>query len=193
MLKKIIESKDIDGNPIKAEYLFNISPDDAIDLETAYKGGSFVEAFEKAVKTENKREIAEIFRELIRSSYGVRHENNIRFVKSDELFLAFRQTDAYQRLLVELMDFDTFKLFMDEVVDPEYLDIIKETSARNEARVANRTIDEIPEEELLSMEFNEFNKLAGPKGNRSTRTLRIMAQRKREKNITFGPVSGKTV
>lgn len=185
MLSKKIRYKNLDGQWLEEMFWFNISPDEAIKLETEYReeGGSFASEFEKAAKTGNKLSIARLFRTLIQTSYGLRHEDGVRFLKEDDngkpYFKQFSETDAYTRLLLELMDFDNFTAFMDAVVDPEYVEMIKATAAKNEARAAARTIDEIPEEELLRMDTDAFNKLAGPKGNRSKRTIHIMELRKR--------------
>ena len=44
-----------------------------------------------------------LFKELIRRSYGVKSEDGRRFIKSKEISDAFIQTEAYTNLLIELM------------------------------------------------------------------------------------------
>jgi hypothetical protein len=94
------------------------------------------------------------------------------------------------------MDIEALKKFVDEAVDPEYLELIKQAGLKNEAKVAEiqaekaaRNIDDIPENELRAMSKDEFWKLVGPKGNRSKRTVTLIAQRKARENQLTGKIA----
>lgn len=201
MLQKLIRYKDLDKNWIEEIFWFNINLDEAWILETEYKeGGSFMAEFERVIEVGDKAGIGKIYRTLIKASFGRRLPgDNIRFPKEDEngrpYYKDFMQTDAYLRLLVELMDVVNFKKFMDEVFDPEYIELMQASADKNttllaelEAKKAERKIDEIPESELLAMSKDEFWKLAGSKGDRNKRTVMIATKRKLADNERVGMI-----
>ena len=56
----------------------------------------------KVVETRDTPGLIKIFKELILKSYGERSADGKRFIKSPELSLAFSQTEAYNKLFMEL-------------------------------------------------------------------------------------------
>ena len=55
----------------------------------------------------NEKEVAALFEQLIKMSYGEKSPDGKRFIKSEELTEAFCQTEAYTELLLELMGDDS--------------------------------------------------------------------------------------
>jgi hypothetical protein len=101
MLKRTIKYKDFDDNDVEEVFYFNLSQSELVELESMYKGGlgSFLQ---NIVKADNREEIIKQFKRLILMSYGEKSEDGKRFVKSDEMAMAFSQTLAYDSLFMEL-------------------------------------------------------------------------------------------
>ena len=72
-----------------------------MEMQTSMEGG-FKAYLEKIVKALNVKEIMKVMKEIILKAYGVKSEDGRRFIKSEELSIAFSQTEAYSNLYMEL-------------------------------------------------------------------------------------------
>lgn len=102
MLKKTITYVDYDDNERTEDFYFNLSKAELIMLESSVAGG-MKQRLEKIVQTQDSVEIMEVFRDLIHRAYGEKSPDGKRFIKSDELSIAFEQTEAYSELIMEIM------------------------------------------------------------------------------------------
>lgn len=102
MLKKTIEFRDLDGNPLKEDFYFNLTKAELAEMELGKKGG--MQAYlQQIVADEDGSQIIAAFKQILAKSYGKRSEDGRRFIKSDELTEEFLQTDAYSELFMELV------------------------------------------------------------------------------------------
>lgn len=101
MYAREITSEDLDGNKITQLYYFNLNKAELIDMEVSEDGG-LEKYMLKIVKEEDQKKLIELFKIVILKAYGRRSEDNIRFIKSDEIREEFQQTDAYSELFWEL-------------------------------------------------------------------------------------------
>lgn len=101
MLKKTIKYEDYNGNEITEDFYFNLSKAEVTEMELSRTGGlgSYIE---RIVAAQDTPAIIKEFKELILKAYGVKSEDGKRFIKSEELSLAFSQTEAYTELFMEL-------------------------------------------------------------------------------------------
>ena len=101
MLKKTITFEDFDGNERTEDFYFNLTKAELTDLELSVKGG-FGTLVDNITKAQDVPEIMKIFKQIIKIAYGVKSADGRRFMKSEELFEDFSQTNAYSQLYMEL-------------------------------------------------------------------------------------------
>lgn len=103
MLKKTIEYTDYDGNQRKEDFYFNLSKAEVTDWLTTSGGYTLDKVMDRLVKSENVKEIMEIFKDIIYRAYGEKSLDGRRFVKSKEVKDNFIETEAYSELYMELV------------------------------------------------------------------------------------------
>ena len=101
MLKKTIKYTDYDGNEREEDFYFNLNKAEVTEMELSKQGG-LSEYIKRIVAAQDAPSLVELFKELIRKSYGEKSLDGKRFVKSKELTEEFTQTEAYAELFVEL-------------------------------------------------------------------------------------------
>lgn len=109
MIKKTIAYVDYNGEDREEDFYFNLNKAELLEMNLSRDGG-MQQHIENIIKTKDTVKIAEIFKKILRASYGVRSEDGKRFVKfvQDEyghkrfLFDDFEQTPAYEILYMEL-------------------------------------------------------------------------------------------
>lgn len=105
MLKKTIEFEDYYGNPRKEDFYFNLSEAEIIEMTASIPGG-FEEMIRRIVSAQDGATIMRTFKDIIFKSYGEKSLDGKRFMKSEEISNAFSQTDAYNKLFMELVTDD---------------------------------------------------------------------------------------
>lgn len=101
MLKRTIKYTNFDDEEVEEVFYFNISKPELIEMEVEYEGG-LTGFIKRIVETQSGREIIMQFKSFILKAYGVRSDDNKRFIKSDELREQFMQSAAYAVLFMEL-------------------------------------------------------------------------------------------
>lgn len=116
MLKKTITYTDYNGVERTEDFYFNLTKPELLEMEMTATGG-FAEMVEKIVAAKDTNAIINIFKEMIKKSYGVKSDDGKRFMKSEELSTAFTQTEAYAQLYMELaFDAEAGAAFVNGVV-----------------------------------------------------------------------------
>jgi hypothetical protein len=119
MLRKTITYEDLDGNPLTEDFYFNLTAAEIAEMELG-KAGGFSEYLQKIVAAQDAVSIIATFKEIIARSYGVRSDDNKRFIKSETLWNDFMQSDAYSVLFLELVtDADASAAFIRAIVPKE--------------------------------------------------------------------------
>lgn len=101
MLKKTITYTDYNGTERTEDFYFNLSKAEVTEMEMSIDGG-MVEMINKIVAAKSAPEIIAVFKKLILQAYGEKSPDGKRFIKSEELSVAFSQTEAYSNLFMEL-------------------------------------------------------------------------------------------
>ena len=101
MLKKTITYNDYNGTERTEDFYFNLSKAEVMEMEMSTAGG-LAEMIKKVVASQDAPSIIKIFKDLILKAYGEKSADGKRFIKSEELSLAFAQTEAYSILFTEL-------------------------------------------------------------------------------------------
>ncbi len=100
MLKKRIKYTNLDGMQVEEDFYFHLSKAELAEMELLYEGGLSAH-LQKVVESDKKREILEMFKTIITTSYGIRGDDGKQFIKNPALTEVFRNTDAFSELLME--------------------------------------------------------------------------------------------
>jgi len=101
MLCKEIEYVDYFDQPRKEKFYFNLNESELTEMELSETGG-ISNLMMKVIETRDTPGLIKIFKDLILKAYGERSADGKRFIKSPELSTAFSQTEAYNKLFMEL-------------------------------------------------------------------------------------------
>ena len=112
MLKKTVKYEDFDGNQDEETLYFNLSKSEIMsnlwlndDLANIRDQLSKLETSETDnVPSDLVQQIIDLVKKIMKLSYGIRHEDKKRFIKSDDIWTEFTQTAAYDALLFSLFD-----------------------------------------------------------------------------------------
>ena len=116
MLKKTIKYVDYNGVEREEDFYFNLSKAEISEMELEIPGG-MSEMLKRITKAQDTPSLVKIFKDLILRSYGEKSDDGKRFIKSEELKIAFSQTEAYSELFMELAtDEDAAAKFMNGIV-----------------------------------------------------------------------------
>lgn len=119
MLKKDITFKDLDGNSVTKTFYFALSKVEIAKLALS-EGGGLVEYINNIIAKQDAEKIIEAFERILKLAYGVRGEDNLRFIKSEQLSAEFMQTDAYDSMFFQLVTDATFAAeFITAIIPPE--------------------------------------------------------------------------
>lgn len=101
MLKKTITYTDYNGVERIEDFYFNLNKAEVMELEMGTSGG-LSEMINRIVAAQDAPSIIKVFKDLVLRAYGEKSPDGKRFIKSEELSMAFAQTDAYSILFMEL-------------------------------------------------------------------------------------------
>lgn len=102
MIKKTITYVDYNGNERTEDHYFNLTKAELMRMELGVKGG-MTEMMQRMIAAQDSPALIEVFEELIRKSYGIKTPDGKGFVKRAEDYEAFKSTEAYSELFVELL------------------------------------------------------------------------------------------
>ena len=105
MLKKIITYTDYNNVERTEPFYFNLSKAELMEMELGVTGG-MTEMLDKIIAAKDAPSLMKTFKEMIMKAYGVKSDDGKRLIKSEELSIAFTQTEAYNVLFMELITDD---------------------------------------------------------------------------------------
>ena len=97
MLKQTLTYDDFNGESRTDDFLFHMSKIEWLRFDRKYHG--LKEFIQDCIRKNDDYAILLMLEELIRSAYGERSADGLRFIKSQELSEQFAQTNAYEELL----------------------------------------------------------------------------------------------
>jgi hypothetical protein len=116
MLKKTITYKDYNDVERTEDFYFHLSKPEIAELELTTDGG-LTDMIKKIVAAKDQASIIKIFKKFILQAYGVKSDDGKRFIKSEEISIAFSQTEAYSQLFMELAtDADAAAKFFNAII-----------------------------------------------------------------------------
>ena len=116
MLKETIKYTDYNGVEREEDHYFNLTEAEVMEMEMSTKGG-LAEMIQRIIAAQDAPAIIKVFKDLIRKAYGVKSADGKRFIKSEEIWAEFEQTEAYSMLFMELAtDADAASKFINAIV-----------------------------------------------------------------------------
>ena len=141
MLKKKITFTNFYGDEITKEFMFNLNESELTDMNLMEEGG-LSRLIEKIINTYDQPRLIEYFKKIIFASYGEISDDGLRFIKSHEMSVAFSQTDAYNKLYMELIsDAKKASDFINAIVPLEVAKAAEK--ARKDGRAMNPALQAI--------------------------------------------------
>ena len=101
MLVKRIDYVDYNGNNRSEDFYFNFTEAEIQEMNLRIPGG-LKARLDKIVQEMDQEKLVSYFKSLILDSYGIKSEDGRRFIKSKELCEEFTQTEAYNKLFMQL-------------------------------------------------------------------------------------------
>lgn len=137
MFKKTITYTDFNDEERTETFYFNLTKTELAKLEYS-KGGGLTEWIRRAVEKKDGKSILETFDEILKATYGVKTPDGTGFMKSEASFEAFKATNAYDILFMELVtDADAAAQFIIECMPKDV-----QTKAREEMSKQKNNIDD---------------------------------------------------
>lgn len=130
MFKKRIKYTDYFGEERERDFFFNLTKAELMEMNLS-KDGGLERLVERITQTNDQKQLVDIFKEIIFKSYGEKSADGDRFIKSDELSIAFSQTPAYDILFMELAtDADAAADFINNVVPADLAQKMKDNQQK---------------------------------------------------------------
>lgn len=189
MLKLPITYDDFNDVTHTEDFYFNLSAVELIDLQDSF-GEDLEKLIQTMVEKKNIVGMMSAFRKIVQMAYGVRSEDGKRFIKSEELWGEFSQSNAFNKLFWELItDAEKNAEFIVGILPGDFDEKMARLTAAQEAvktqtinldRPGGRAIaegllekeepskklEEYTKEELLNLSSDEFDRLVSRhKGN----------------------------
>ena len=131
MLKKIITYTDYNNVERTEPFYFNLSKAELMEMELGVTGG-MTEMLDKIIAAKDAPSLMKTFKEMIMKAYGVKSDDGKRLIKSEELSIAFTQTEAYSVLFMELITDDKAAAdFVNGIIPNEIKDKVADQAAQN--------------------------------------------------------------
>lgn len=142
MYKKNITYTDFNGDERTDAFYFNLSDAEILELQVSY-GGNVSQIMRNMLEKHDAKGLLGIITDLIRTSYGEKSSDGKRFMKNQEVKDSFVTTDAYSKLVLELLnDEKEFEKFMTNVIPAAKRDALNEIIRKREQGIADEEENE---------------------------------------------------
>lgn len=99
---KTVTYTDYNGVERTEKFYFNLTQAELLDMELSASGGLEKE-LRAIIDADDKRALINKVKEFMLKAYGVKSDDGKRLVKNDEVREAFIQSEAYSKILMELL------------------------------------------------------------------------------------------
>lgn len=143
MIKKTITYTNWNDESVTEDLYFHITKSeilDNVDLRRRFEElKNRLEGAERDLSEDDVREVISLIRVLLKLSYGVRSEDGKRFKKSDELYLEFSESAAYDAVLFDMFENPNRAVsFMTGIIPKDLMDKVELQRAKNQALEAQQ-------------------------------------------------------
>lgn len=132
MLKKTITCKNFNEVETTEDYWFNLTESEILEMQLGTTGG-LDESLKQIVAGMDLPRMVKFFKDFVLKAYGVKSPDGKRFIKNDEIREAFSQTNAYNKLFMELAFDDVAAAeFINGVIPKDVADKMSEITKKDE-------------------------------------------------------------
>ena len=119
MLKKTITFTDYNGTERTEDFYFNLKKSELLELQLGVDGG-MTQYIQKLVQAQDMPKLMDLMKKIIKTAYGVKSDDGRRFIKSEEIYREFEETEAYSELFMEISTDDKKAAdFFNAIIPPE--------------------------------------------------------------------------
>lgn len=124
MLAKTITYKDYDGNERTETHYFHLTRAELALMDLSEMGG-LRKRMERMMELQDGPSILEVLKSTVKAAYGVKSPDGRKFIKNDDVYNDFAQTEAYSVFMMELLGkpgaaADFFKGILPEDIGREF-------------------------------------------------------------------------
>lgn len=101
MFTETITYEDYNGETRTEKFCFNLTKTEALFMENSLDCG-LSEKMKQIVESKNKPELTKLFEKILLSAYGIKSDDGKRFMKSEEISKAFKESPAYDILFMKM-------------------------------------------------------------------------------------------
>lgn len=131
MLKKTITCKNFNDVETTEDYWFNLTESEILEMQLGTAGG-LDESLKQIVAGMDLPRMVNFFKDFVLKAYGVKSPDGKRFIKNDEIREAFSQTNAYNKLFMELAFDDVAAAeFINGVIPKDVADKMSEITKKD--------------------------------------------------------------
>lgn len=132
MLKKTITCTNFNGIETTEDYWFNLTESEILEMQLGTAGG-LDESIKQIVAGMDLPNIVKFFKDFVLKSYGIKSPDGKRFIKNDKIREEFSQTNAYNKLFMELaFDDNAAAEFINGVIPKDVADKMSEIAQKDE-------------------------------------------------------------
>ncbi len=148
MLVKKIKFTDYDGNEREQDFYFHLSKSEVAEWLMASGEYTLDKVLERLTQTRNTKEIMDLYKDIVRRSYGVKALDGISFDKSEETWNKFYHSEAYSELFMELVgDAGKFADFFNSIIPKDLSDEIDKILKENPDALPDTIKDYVKKED----------------------------------------------
>ena len=119
MLEKTIKYNDYNGNEREETFCFHLKKSELLELQMGIDGG-MTNYIQKLISAQDMPKLMELFKKIIKAAYGVKSDDGRRFIKNEEVYKEFEETEAYSELFMEISTDDKKAAeFFNAIIPPE--------------------------------------------------------------------------
>lgn len=101
MYKWTVTYTDFNDRTRTEDFYFHLSEAELTMLNMSYEGG-MEQRLTRITQSEKGADIMAMFKDILKRSYGVKSDDGRRFIKNDEVYNDFEQTEAYSQIFMTL-------------------------------------------------------------------------------------------
>lgn len=127
-----IKYVDYNGNERTDTLYFNLTKTEILRMDLTIADGNLSEYLKTIAESKNGQEIIDMFDKVLRAAYGVKSADGKRFEKSDDIYKAFTETEAYNEFFYRLVtDAEYAGKFVDGIISDSFILDQKDTTKTN--------------------------------------------------------------
>lgn len=157
MLRRTIEYEDFEGKKRKEDFYFHLQKSELVTWLSADGDYTMDKVLERLVKSQNKKEVMEIFEDLLHRSYGVKSLDGRTFIKTEEEWQKFRFSPAYDVIFMELVGSgEKAAQFVNAVIPKDLAEEIAKIVKENPDAISDEMKDYLTEDMIKAFPGNKL-------------------------------------